>query len=176
MAEAGFAAGNGQKMKRIQIYSTAMSVGCAIGVLMAVILTGNESTLPRTAVVVPTKNPVSLQASTRSKLPSALPFQREVTRNRDGIDRIITTSIPKSTGNHTRKNIGELISRGSKNINPFPESVPKNVETITVRAGDTLFAIARRSGVNAHKLAKLNAIEAPFVIRPGQILHLGPSQ
>jgi len=173
-------AGNGWKMKKLQIYSTAMSVGCAIGVLMAVILTGNQNTLPRTAVVVPTKNPVSLQASTRSNLPSQLPFQRTQKRQPalipDGIDKIITTSIPSNTHNHPRKNISDIASAKPKKINPFPGDTSSKLETITVRAGDTLFAIARRSGINAHKLAKLNAIEAPFVIRPGQILHLIASQ
>lgn len=160
-----------------------MSVGCAIGVLMAVILTSNESTLPRTAVVVPTKspanNPVSLQASTRSNLPSQLPFQRTVKRAPDGIDNIVTTSIARNTRTHSRHsggNIGDIISTGTGNINPYPKDTSSNLETITVRAGDTLFAIARRSGINAHKLAKLNAIDAPFVIRPGQILHLAPAQ
>lgn len=163
-------------MKKIQIYSTAMSVGCAIGVLMAVILTGNQNTLPRTAVVVPTKSPVSLQASTRSNLPSQLPFQRALKRVPDGIDKIVTTSIPRNTRTHSRKNIDDIISTGTRKINPYPAETSSKAATITVRAGDTLFAIARRSGINPHKLAELNAIETPFVIRPGQILHLAPAQ
>ena len=154
-------------MKKIQIYSSALSIGCAVGVLMAVILTSNKTSLPRNAVVVPTKNPISLQAIRRIELPTSLPFQRDMNDNPDGIDRVITSSIPNR--NSTDRGIGGIIS--SEDANPYPG----DAGTVIVQSGDTLFGIARTAGVNAHKLAKLNKIDAPFVIRPGQILRLGSS-
>ena len=153
-------------MRRVQIYSTALSVGCALGILMAVILTSNKTSLPRTAVVVPTKNPFALQASRRINLPNRLPFQRAGDGQPQQIDRITTSSIPRKSRNSKRSRIGDLIS--AQELNPFPGGS----DTVTVLAGDTLFGIAKRTGINAHKLAALNGIDAPFIIRPGQILHL----
>lgn len=43
-----------------------------------------------------------------------------------------------------------------------------------VRAGDTLYSIAWESGRDVRELAEWNQIEAPYVIRPGQRLRLGP--
>ncbi len=153
-------------MKRVQIYSTALSVGCALGILMAVILTGNQNTLPRTAVVIPTKNPFTLQANRQINLPGRLPFQRSDDTQPQEIDRIITSSIARKDTNARQRGIGDLIS--AQELNPFPGGA----KTVTVMAGDTLFGIAKRTGINAHKLAALNGIDAPFIIRPGQILHL----
>ncbi len=40
----------------------------------------------------------------------------------------------------------------------------------TVVAGDTLRAIGAKTGVGSEALARANALEAPFVIKPGQVL------
>lgn len=42
----------------------------------------------------------------------------------------------------------------------------------TVRRGDTLSAIARRHGCSAAVLARVNALRAPYTLRPGQRLQL----
>ncbi len=41
-----------------------------------------------------------------------------------------------------------------------------------VKPGDTLWAISRRYGVSVDKLARLNAIKNPDVLRVGQVLKL----
>ena len=43
-----------------------------------------------------------------------------------------------------------------------------------VRRGDTLYAIAWRSGLDYRSLARWNNIKAPYVIHPGQVLRLVP--
>ena len=50
--------------------------------------------------------------------------------------------------------------------------VPSGVKTYTVKAGDTLGAIAARFGTTATELAKLNGITDPGYIRVGQVLRL----
>ncbi|MCF6321150.1 MAG: LysM peptidoglycan-binding domain-containing protein [Rhizobiaceae bacterium] len=160
-------------MKRLQKLSAALSVSCGVGVLMAVIVTGNKSTLPRTAVVIPTENPAFVQKQTLARAPattqSRLPQRRTAERTRDngdGIDRIITSSISRPK---PASNINDIISQNSGDINPYPGSK----ETVIVRSKDTLAAIARRTGISIYQLAAINSIEAPYIIRPGQILRLG---
>lgn len=48
--------------------------------------------------------------------------------------------------------------------------------THTVRKGETLSSIARRHGTTWQKLAKLNSLEDPDLIRPGQVLILPPDE
>ena len=158
---------NGYVMKRLQIYSTALSVGCAVGVLMAVILTSNENTLPRTAVVIPTKSPLTK----RQERINRLAFQPNIVNGNqapNSIDRMITSSIPRRGNKPARRNIAELISASDDSANPYPGGD----QTVRVKPGDTLFAIAKRTGINAHKLAAINTIKSPYLIRPGQILYL----
>ncbi len=54
-------------------------------------------------------------------------------------------------------------------------SKPRAGVTVTVRRGDTLFAIASRNGVGAQDLAAWNGIDPPYTIYPGQRLRLYPS-
>ncbi|MFW8564597.1 peptidoglycan DD-metalloendopeptidase family protein [Orrella sp. 11846] len=46
-------------------------------------------------------------------------------------------------------------------------------ESYTVRSGDTLSSISRRTGVSVAELQRLNGISNPSMIRPGQRLRLG---
>jgi len=52
---------------------------------------------------------------------------------------------------------------------------PPPVATVSVRRGDTLYAIAFARGLDFRDVARWNAITAPFTIYPGQVLRLGPS-
>lgn len=155
-------------MKRLKLLSAALTISCGVGVLMAVILTGNKNTLPRTAVVIPTQSP----SIGRDSQPTKLPLQRTVQKVPAGVDPIVTTSISRKSQKKSSNNIGELIAAKNDVADPFPSTG----KTIIVQSGDTLFAIARRAGLNLHKLASINSIEAPFVIRPGQILHLNAAE
>ena len=51
-------------------------------------------------------------------------------------------------------------------------SVVSTSGTYTVKAGDTLYSIARRSGVSLSSLSSLNGLSQSSVIRPGQTLNV----
>ena len=54
---------------------------------------------------------------------------------------------------------------------PGPDSEPEYI-LYTVVKGDTLIGIARRYGTTAEALARINDIENPSLIRPGQVLKI----
>ena len=54
---------------------------------------------------------------------------------------------------------------------PDPEPEPEYI-LYTVAKGDTLIGIARRYGTTAEELARINDIENPSLIRPGQVLKI----
>ena len=156
------------KMK-MKMMSMALSISCSIGVLMAIILTNNENNLPRTAVVVPTQNPDNLQSDIFAKSITRLPEQEPGYALPENIDRTITSSISPNGNDKRKHNIGQIITGDQEVDNPYPLSD----KMVTVETGDTLFAISLRTGINVYQLAKINSIKEPYVIRPGQILHLG---
>lgn len=51
-------------------------------------------------------------------------------------------------------------------------SGPRPGQRYTVRAGDTLSAIARRHGCDVAVMARVNGLRAPYALRPGQHLRL----
>jgi membrane-bound lytic murein transglycosylase D len=51
---------------------------------------------------------------------------------------------------------------------------PPEPERVKVASGDTLDAIARRTGVDAKALAAANGIRNPRRLRPGQVLEIPP--
>lgn len=53
-------------------------------------------------------------------------------------------------------------------------SVPKPGASVTVQRGDTLYAIARRTGISAQDLSAWNGLSSPNTIYPGQTLRLYP--
>lgn len=55
---------------------------------------------------------------------------------------------------------------------PIPHNAPPRVETYTVKAGDSLSAIASRYGTTWQELATLNHISNPNLIYPGQVLRI----
>lgn len=54
-------------------------------------------------------------------------------------------------------------------------SVPRPGETVSVRRGDTLYAISRRTGIAPQDLAAWNGLAASSTIYPGQTLRLYPA-
>ncbi len=65
------------------------------------------------------------------------------------------------------------ISRGGSLASSAPGSCTSGV---TVRQGDTLYAIARRCGVSTSELASANRLSQPYTLNPGQRLRMpGPS-
>jgi lipoprotein NlpD len=82
---------------------------------------------------------------------------------------VITASKP---GPHTRPQLGH-----HPKPRPQPKSSPKPVKAvskITVRDGDTLYGLARRHGLSATHLARINGLKSPYLLRPGQTLSLKP--
>ena len=158
-------------MRDVKLFSVALSISCGVGVLMAVMLTGNKSTLPRTAVVVPTQNPVVSRNNSLTHMLKSMPLKNMAQKLPADVDPIITSSISKKQNKSSRIDINNIIAENKDDQNPYPGDF-----SITVKTGDTLYAISRRTGVNVFKLATLNSLEEPYVIRPGQILVLGESQ
>ena len=153
-------------MKRLKILSAALSISCSIGVLMALIVNNNKNVLPRSAVVVPTQNPVPIRKISMEKATTRLAEEDNENLEPVDIDPLTTFSISPQPSAIEAREIGQIIANDVDDENPYPD------KTVTVKSGDTLFAISRRIGVNVYKLAKINSIDAPYVIRPGQILHL----
>ncbi len=66
-----------------------------------------------------------------------------------------------------------LLATASGNAAPTaPSQQPAQAATYTVRAGDTLSALARQYGTTVQALASLNGISNPNLIRVGQVLKL----
>ncbi len=53
-----------------------------------------------------------------------------------------------------------------------PIPVTGSIDTVTVQSGDTLSGIAQRLGLSWPDIAALNGIPSPYIIYPGQVLHL----
>ena len=64
----------------------------------------------------------------------------------------------------------------SKPAKPAVQAAPKSQEagTVTVQAGDTVFGIAFRAGLNYRDVAGWNGIDEPYTIQVGQKLRLSP--
>lgn len=58
---------------------------------------------------------------------------------------------------------------------PRPTPVAPSTSTYTVVSGDTLYGIARKTGVNITELLGLNRLTLNSVIHPGQVLSLKPA-
>ncbi len=159
-------------MKRVKILSAALSVSCGIGVLMAIIVTSNKNTLPRTAVIVPTQSPIGQRANLRA-ISASRPTIKQLAENTPlSIDRTITSAISRKSPKPASRDITDLIAKNVDVENPYPEAKA----SITVQSGDTLYAISRRTGINVYRLAEINSLDEPYVIRPGQILNLAGAQ
>lgn len=52
------------------------------------------------------------------------------------------------------------------------ETTPERFETYTVEVGDTLQEISARVGTCVEEMARINAIEDPDLILPGQVLRI----
>jgi LysM repeat protein len=50
------------------------------------------------------------------------------------------------------------------------ECAASTQRTYTVRAGDTVFAIAMRLGVNWQEMLRVNQLTEPSLLQPGQVL------
>ena len=52
------------------------------------------------------------------------------------------------------------------------QAKPMNMETYTVKRGDTLFNVSQQYGISWQTLAKLNNLESPYILRGGQKLKI----
>ncbi len=55
-------------------------------------------------------------------------------------------------------------------VTVYPPSTPNGTQDVLVGTGDTLYGIARRSGVPVQDLAAWNCLQSPYVIHAGQRL------
>ena len=77
------------------------------------------------------------------------------------------------SGYQTTQNRQRMSTKPAK---PAVQAAPKSQETgtVTVQAGDTVFGIAFRAGLNYRDVAAWNGIDDPYTIRVGQKLRLSP--
>ncbi len=93
------------------------------------------------------------------------------------IDPFNTGSLKKSDQSklNARMQIPEptvlSIIRNNSEIAPAVSSGTARV-SVTVKPGDTLFAIGKRHGLRVDEIARLNGLEAPFTIKVGQTLYI----
>ena len=82
---------------------------------------------------------------------------------------------PSGPGTSSRPPVAQTVPPPAPLTNWQPEAVTANATEIgasryTVRPGDTLSGIARRTGASISAIADTNNIAPPYVIQPGQIL------
>ncbi|GMR20303.1 MAG: peptidoglycan DD-metalloendopeptidase family protein [Gammaproteobacteria bacterium] len=73
------------------------------------------------------------------------------------------------------QNLRLFAAEDSRRTEQGKASARNKARTYKVVRGDTLYSIARRYQFRSQALAGWNGISRPYTIRPGQILHLGPT-
>ncbi|MGI6559231.1 MAG: LysM peptidoglycan-binding domain-containing protein [Limnochordia bacterium] len=58
-------------------------------------------------------------------------------------------------------------------VSAFVLPVAAETRTYTVKAGDTVYLLAKRFGLTTQQLIAMNGLEAPYEIYPGQVLVVG---
>jgi lipoprotein NlpD len=89
------------------------------------------------------------------------PGQRLHTREIEGEVAVAVAEQDRSSPDTPVRTKSESISQ------PVPAAT-----AIIVRDGDTLYSLAKRNGITAAKLARINALKSPYLLRPGQTLSL----
>lgn len=88
---------------------------------------------------------------------------------------ILVASLLQACGNKRLAPVEERQATGKKaqSISAYPQiEVDARTKTYKVQAGDTLYSIAFRYGVDFKTLAKVNAIGRDYLINPGQTLNI----
>jgi len=92
---------------------------------------------------------------------------------------MLSACIPSPSGPRTssRPQVAQPVPPPAPLTSWQPNAVANNATEIdatryTVRSGDTLSGIARRTGASISSIAEANAIAPPFVIQPGQVLDI----
>jgi len=70
--------------------------------------------------------------------------------------------------------LAALVSGNVASAGPTPPEQSAATRTYTVRPGDTLSRIAARHGVTLAHLFSINGLGAQSVLRPGQVIRIGP--
>ncbi len=159
-------------MARLQRISLFLSACCAAGLLIVAIVTGNSG-------------PADDERLTAAREPASAPESSEPARVRPAVTAVKTVTITP-TDQQRGLTIDEIIAANpeSEMIEKFPPArrgdrlaavqTARTAQTVVVRTGDTLYGIARTNNVDVAVLARLNDIEAPNLIRQGQVLRLPP--
>ena len=183
---------------RVQSGDTLNAIAARFGVSVTALQTLNGITNPRLLRVgqllkiptgsepAPTATPTPTPTPTPAPEPEPAPEPQEVEyriQSGDTLLRIgakfgVSAAAIQSYNNISNPNlirVGQLIKipTGTAGSNvaptPEPESAPEP-KTYTVKAGDTLWGIARKLGVRSSDLAALNNINNSNFIRVGQVL------
>ncbi|MEM7068149.1 MAG: LysM peptidoglycan-binding domain-containing protein [Pseudomonadota bacterium] len=159
-----------QKTSLSRLSSGLTAVVCA-GILVNAILTDNGGT------------PQS-QANWKKIKPEQKSFVETLDKDsyaewraaQEELDRTVTNSLAKQTPKPEAKPVREepsVLSLIRENVDVAPSvSNGTNRVSVTVKKGDTLFAISQRHGLTVAELARLNALEEPYTIRIGQTLYV----
>lgn len=97
------------------------------------------------------------------------------------LERILTGSIkplsitdeglPQAVPEPERELSVLSLIRENSDIAPAVSSGTDRV-SVTVKPGDTLYAIAKRHGLQLAEIARLNGLEKPYVIKSGQVIYV----
>ena len=97
------------------------------------------------------------------------------------VEQILTSSVkpavkepldvaPRKQNDNEEPSVLSLI-RENQHVAPAVSSGTDRV-SVTVKGGDTLYAIAQRHGLSLSEIAQLNGLKEPYVIKAGQTLYV----
>ncbi len=94
-------------------------------------------------------------------------LRRAVVQGRRRIPKGVTLYVPQD-----RLSRSALQTRWAKVPTRLKLARPPRPGTYRVRAGDTLWTVAKRTGTTVKTLARVNGLKRPYVIRVGRVLRL----
>jgi len=75
-------------------------------------------------------------------------------------------------GQRLKMKQGDSVAVPQASTQQSTRSATSRPDSITVRKGDTLYALAKQHDISAKQLASINRLKSPYTIKPGQTLKL----
>jgi len=183
--EKRFSLGETLFKKPTRVPMLAAAGGALLIVLLFVLFSGNDDPIGKETIGALDKRLAELDArisdlETARPAPEAMAApSREVAELKQRVlqleasvnDRIQRLSA--SVSNMQKKAPAPSVSKPAEDTAPVPADTGGEPKIHQVRAGETLYSIARRYGLSVQDLRRLNALESGAYIHPGQKLVVG---